>query len=149
MHTISACSASTGCDARTSLRRARSPTARRAAQAVRHDAWHARVASLAPLFDAVAAETGRPTDAAAVAAVWNKLLPGMLTKYDAPHTLGAIMPRPCLVLNNAADPRCPREGLEWFLRPKPRALARRAASIPLRAPTTAPPGDSAHAPLPG
>jgi len=102
---------------------------RDATQALRHDAWHARVASLAPLFDAIAADTGRPTDAATVASTWNKLIPGMLSRFDAPCTLGAIMPRPCLVLNNAADPRCPRAGLEWFLRPKPRPLARCAATM--------------------
>ena len=56
----------------------------------------------------------------------------MLSKFDAPCTLGAIMPRPCLVLNNAADPRCPRAGLEWFLRPKPRSLDRRAAKMRTR-----------------
>jgi hypothetical protein len=48
-----------------------------------------------------------------VRTVWERLLePGLREHFDAPRSLAAIAPRPCLVVNNAADPRCPRAGVE-------------------------------------
>ena len=60
----------------------------------------------------VSRERGRPTEAACVRAVWEKLLPGLLEHFDAQHSLSCIAPRPLLIANNAADPRCPRAGVE-------------------------------------
>lgn len=81
--------------------------------AVEHDAWHARAASISPLFDAAAADIGRPLDGSVVREVWRKLLPGLLDGgLDAAATLPCIAPRPLLIANSAADPRCPRAGLE-------------------------------------
>jgi dienelactone hydrolase len=80
--------------------------------ALEHDAWHARAASLGPLFDAAVHDLRRPLDAHVVRKVWEKLLPDLHESYDAPLSLAAIAPRPCLIVNNAADPRCPRAGLE-------------------------------------
>ncbi|KAL1511620.1 hypothetical protein AB1Y20_006412 [Prymnesium parvum] len=84
--------------------------------AIAHDAWHARAASLAPLMDAAAADAGRPLDGGVVAAVWAKLLPYLSTHFDAPYSLAAIAPRPCLIVNSASDPRCPRQGVEQAVR---------------------------------
>ena len=80
--------------------------------ALREDAWHARVGSLRALFNAVSEDRKRPTDASCVRAVWDKILPGLLERFDAAHALAAIAPRPILIANNAADPRCPRAGVE-------------------------------------
>lgn len=87
--------------------------------AIEHDEWHARAASLAPLMDAAATDLGRPPlalapDGAVVSAVWAKIAPGVDADLDAPRTLAcAAWPaRPVLVVNSAADPRCPRQGVD-------------------------------------
>ena len=91
--------------------------------AIAHDAWHARAASLAPLMEAAATDLGRrdrAPDGGVVAAVWAKIAPGVDADLDAPRTLAcAAWPalpngpaRPVLVVNSAADPRCPRQGVD-------------------------------------
>lgn len=87
--------------------------------ALEHDAWHARAGSLAPLMQAAADDLGRPLDGGVVRAVWSKIAPGIDGAFDAEHTLAsAAWParpggaaRPVLVVNSAADPRCPRAGV--------------------------------------
>ncbi|KAI7840401.1 hypothetical protein COHA_005832 [Chlorella ohadii] len=44
-----------------------------------------------------------------VAAVWDRLLPGLLEHYDAPQSLPLLAPRPLLVANGELDPRCPMQ----------------------------------------
>ena len=41
---------------------------------------------------------------------WEKLVPGMLDKFDAPAVLPLIAPRPMLVLNHELDELFPLEG---------------------------------------
>ena len=50
-----------------------------------------------------------------VAAVWAKLLPGLYEHFDADRSLLCVAPRPFLIVNNAADPRTPRAGVEAAL----------------------------------
>ena len=104
--------------------------------ALQHDVWHARAGSLAPLMKAAAADLGRPLDAEVLRAVWAKIAPGIDGAFDAAATLACAAwpaanaglafqnkfpaqssaantsPRPVLVVNSAADPRCPRAGVE-------------------------------------
>ncbi|KAK9840969.1 hypothetical protein WJX81_003405 [Elliptochloris bilobata] len=90
--------------------------------AVQHDAFHARVGSIPAVFAAAAVDLGLSSvTAEVVRAVWDKLLPGLLTEYDSLWSLPAIAPRPLLVGNGALDPRCPIAGLE-----APLAAAREA-----------------------
>lgn len=46
-----------------------------------------------------------------VTAVWGALAPSLTSTFDASASLGLIAPRPLLVLNGAADPRCPPAGV--------------------------------------
>ena len=78
---------------------------------------------------AAAADFGRPLDAEVLRAVWAKIAPGIDGAFDAAATLACAAwpaanaglavhpitnapPRPVLVVNSAADPRCPRAGVE-------------------------------------
>lgn len=51
-------------------------------------------------------------DKEVVEKVWDRIAPGLASKFDAPYTLPIIAPRPLLVLNGEKDPRCPIAGLE-------------------------------------
>jgi dienelactone hydrolase len=44
--------------------------------------------------------------------LWQKLLPGILDRFDCPRMLEAIAPRPMLILNGELDPNCPLKGAE-------------------------------------
>lgn len=84
--------------------------------AVEHASFQARVDSIPALFQAAAQDLGAPgVDLGVVAAVWDKLLPGLLTEYDAPASLPCIAPRPLLVANGEVDPRCPLPGVKAAL----------------------------------
>lgn len=66
------------------------------------------VAAKQQVFEVAAAEMGKDEiDARVVQAVWERILPGMLEKYDAIHSLPCIAPRPLLILNGEDDRRCP------------------------------------------
>eukprot|EP00873_Tetraselmis_striata_P018220 jgi/Tetstr1/438484/TSEL_027039.t1 len=74
--------------------------------------FQARVSSIQAVFDAAAADLGKAeVDAEVVERVWHRLLPGILDKYDAIHSLPCIAPRPLLVVNGEDDPRCPVDSL--------------------------------------
>jgi fermentation-respiration switch protein FrsA (DUF1100 family) len=51
-----------------------------------------------------------------------------MQKYDSPHSLPALAPRPLLVANGELDPRCPLEGLEEPFKRTKAAYA--AAGVP-------------------
>ncbi|GMH35749.1 hypothetical protein BSKO_03617 [Bryopsis sp. KO-2023] len=81
--------------------------------AVRNDQFHARVASIPQVFNAAAGSMQKSeVDHEVVAAVWAKILPGLLDFYDAPISLPSLAPLPLLVVNGELDERCPVEGLE-------------------------------------
>mmetsp|Transcript_23017 Transcript_23017/g.40868 ORF Transcript_23017/g.40868 Transcript_23017/m.40868 type:complete len:392 (-) Transcript_23017:420-1595(-) len=80
--------------------------------ALENNQYQARVASIQKVFDVAASDLGKDeVDADVVIQVWNKLLPGIIDKYDAVHSLPCIAPRPLLVLNGEDDPRCPVDSL--------------------------------------
>jgi len=77
-----------------------------------------------------------------VSAVWAKLLPGLYEHFDAEASLPCVHPRPFLIVNNAADPRTPRAGVEAALRAVVSRLSGRAppGEPPLQPPPLPPPG---------
>ncbi|KAF9615853.1 hypothetical protein IFM89_026741 [Coptis chinensis] len=80
--------------------------------AIDNDKWHARVDSIKPVFTEAAVEIGKNNlDKEVVEKVWDRIAPGLASKFDSPDTIPAIAPRPLLILNGAEDPRCPLEGL--------------------------------------
>jgi dienelactone hydrolase len=78
-----------------------------------NDRWQGRVGTIRAAHQAAATDLG---DAALkrenVEALWNKLLPGILDKFDCPSMVRLFAPRPLLLLNNGADQNCPLPGAE-------------------------------------
>ncbi|XP_010493832.1 PREDICTED: uncharacterized protein LOC104771051 [Camelina sativa] len=81
--------------------------------AIDNDEWEARVNSIKPLFEEARIDLGKSViDKEVVEKVWNRIAPGLASKFDSPYSLPVIAPRPLYILNGAKDPRCPLGGLE-------------------------------------
>ncbi|XP_042031635.1 putative esterase YitV [Salvia splendens] len=81
--------------------------------AIEHDMWQARVDSLKRLFEEARVDLGKSAiDKEVVEKVWDRIAPGLASRFDAPYTVPAIALRPLLILNGEKDPRCPLSGLE-------------------------------------
>ncbi|XP_010454914.1 PREDICTED: uncharacterized protein LOC104736596 isoform X2 [Camelina sativa] len=81
--------------------------------AIDNDEWEARVNSIKPLFEEARIDLGKSViDKEVVDKVWNRIAPGLASKFDSPYSLPVIAPRPLYILNGAKDPRCPLGGLE-------------------------------------
>ncbi|XP_020536394.1 putative esterase YitV isoform X2 [Jatropha curcas] len=87
--------------------------------AIDNNRWQARVNSIRPVFEEAQKDLGKTEiDKEVVEKVWDRIAPGIASKFDSPYTIPAIAPRPLLILNGAKDQRCPIAGLEI---PKSRA----------------------------
>ncbi|XP_002993812.2 uncharacterized protein LOC9638755 [Selaginella moellendorffii] len=85
--------------------------------AVKNNKWQARVGSIPHAFEVAAGDLGKACcDSETVAAVWQRIAPGLMHEFDVHHILKAVFPRPLLILNGKNDPRCPVEGLESCIR---------------------------------
>lgn len=87
--------------------------------AVENGLYHDRVGSIPEIFSTASRDLGKggKVDAEVVAAVWRRVMPGLLTDppengYDAPQSLSLIAPRPLLVLNGAIDGKTPLKGVQ-------------------------------------
>ncbi|KAK4274289.1 hypothetical protein QN277_017535 [Acacia crassicarpa] len=81
--------------------------------AIENNKWRPRVDSIRPMFEVARDDLGKSAiDKEVVEKVWEKIAPGLASKFDSPSSIPAIAPRPLLILNGAEDPRCPIEGLE-------------------------------------
>jgi acetyl esterase/lipase len=84
------------------------------------DAWKGRADSLGPaaleaaVEVAMAAEQPNPSPREAWRRALSRLIPGILTNYDAPRVLYTLCLSgiPLLACNSASDPRCPLGGVE-------------------------------------
>ena len=71
-----------------------------------------RVESIPLVFQTAARDLGKTLiDAEVVGKVWDKIVPGLRTTYDAPLSLPSISPRPLLVSTGELDDRCPLQGV--------------------------------------
>ncbi|CAA7397363.1 unnamed protein product [Spirodela intermedia] len=80
--------------------------------AVDNDRWQARANSIRSLFEEARKDIGKSEiDKEVVQKVWDRIAPGLTSRFDSAHTIPAIAPRPLLIINGAEDPRCPLAGL--------------------------------------
>jgi dienelactone hydrolase len=71
----------------------------------------ARVRLFEPVLREFAKDQGQTEiDAKLLRAAWNKLVPGMLDRYDAPNMLPELAPRPLLIMNHELDELFPVAG---------------------------------------
>ncbi|KAL5558822.1 hypothetical protein UlMin_035033, partial [Ulmus minor] len=81
--------------------------------AIENNKWQARVDSIKPVFEQARIDLGKNAiDEEVVEKVWERIAPGLASRFDSPYTVPAIAPRPLLIANGAEDPRCPLPGLE-------------------------------------
>ncbi|XP_078169619.1 alpha/beta-Hydrolases superfamily protein isoform X3 [Carex rostrata] len=81
--------------------------------AIDNDKWQARVDTIEPFFEAARIDLGKSSiDKEVVEKVWDRIAPGLDSKFDAPYSIPVIVPRPLLILNGADDLCCPLPGLK-------------------------------------
>ncbi|KAL3650819.1 hypothetical protein CASFOL_007222 [Castilleja foliolosa] len=81
--------------------------------AIENDKWQARVDSIKTVFEEARLDLGKTAiDKEVVEKVWDRIAPGLASRFDSPYTVPAIAPRPLLILNGKEDPRCPLSGLK-------------------------------------
>ena len=80
--------------------------------ALGHDDWQGRIGTIQPAFDAIAKDAGvtRP-DSKFVQRFYDRVVPGIYSKYDGPEMLALIAPRPLLVINSDSDNHTPLPGV--------------------------------------
>ena len=80
--------------------------------ALEHESWRSRVETFQAAIDGAAADHGIATvDAAFVRRFYDRVVPGIYDRFDAPAMLPLIAPRPLLVINGDSDPRTPLAGV--------------------------------------
>jgi dienelactone hydrolase len=76
-----------------------------------NDRWQARAKTIALAHDQAAKDLGEPAVNARVCReLWNKVIPGILDRFDGPSMIRLFAGRPLLILNGEKDPNCPIEG---------------------------------------
>ncbi|CDF33598.1 unnamed protein product [Chondrus crispus] len=72
--------------------------------------FHARVESIRDVFEAARDDMGRSEVCGEVVrAVWDKICPGLVEKFDCAQSLRLLKHRPVFIGNGELDARCPTE----------------------------------------
>ncbi|MED6112530.1 hypothetical protein PIB30_062526 [Stylosanthes scabra] len=80
--------------------------------AIDNNMFQARVDTIKPVFETARVDLGKSEiDSEVVEKVWDRIAPGLDSKFDSPYSIPSIAPRPLIILNGADDPRCPIGGL--------------------------------------
>lgn len=98
-----------------------------------NDRWQGRVGTIRAAHEAAAKQMGdKEINQRNIKVVWNKLLPGILDKYDCPSMIRLFAPRPLLLLNNGDDQNCPLPGAEIAFEAARNAYKAKAATNKLK-----------------
>jgi fermentation-respiration switch protein FrsA (DUF1100 family) len=62
------------------------------------------------VYEAAAKDTNQPVNQNVCRAVWAKLLPGIIDRFDCPSMIRLFAGRPLLILSGEKDNNCPLEG---------------------------------------
>ena len=81
--------------------------------AIEHDSWQSRISTVQAAFDTAAKESGiTKPDAVFVRTFYERVAPGIDSRFDGPAMLPLVAPRPLLAINGEIDPRTPMPGLK-------------------------------------
>ena len=82
------------------------------AWALENNEWQSRVETFQAAIDAAAKDAGvAEINAEFVRKFYDRVVPGIYTRFDGPAMLPLIAPRPLLVINGDSDPRTPLAGV--------------------------------------
>lgn len=96
--------------------------------ALDNDRWMSRVGTFQAAVDEAAKEAGvGKVDAALVRAFYDRVAPGIYTRFDGPAMVPLIAPRPLLVINGDTDDRTPLPGVDECMKPAKLAYHKAAA----------------------
>ncbi|HUS07862.1 MAG TPA: alpha/beta fold hydrolase [Bryobacteraceae bacterium] len=80
--------------------------------ALDNDSWQSRVGTFQVAMDGASKDDGlSKVDAGFVRKFYDRVVPGIYSKFDGPAMVPLIAPRPLLMINGDSDPRTPRPGL--------------------------------------
>jgi dienelactone hydrolase len=95
--------------------------------------WQGRANTVRAAHEAAARDLGlKAVNQKVCRALWSKLLPGILDRYDGPSTLRLFAGRPLLILNGENDPNCPLPGAKLAFAAAEKAYREAEASDRLR-----------------
>ncbi len=101
--------------------------------ALDNDRWMSRVGTFQAAVDGAAKEAGlSKVDAAFVRSFYDRVAPGIYTRFDGPAMVPLITPRPLLVINGDADDRTPLPGVDECMTPAKLAYHKAAADEKLQ-----------------
>jgi dienelactone hydrolase len=76
-----------------------------------HDVWQGRAGTIRGAHEAAAKDLGEPeVNARVCRALWNKVVPGILDRFDCPSMIRLFAGRPMLILSGEKDPNNPLGG---------------------------------------
>jgi dienelactone hydrolase len=82
-----------------------------------NDKWQGRANTIRKAHEAAAKDLGEPAVNQKVCrALWEKVIPGMLDRFDCPSMLRLAAGRPMLIVSGELDPNCPIEGARLAIR---------------------------------
>jgi dienelactone hydrolase len=94
-----------------------------------HERWQGRANSIKAAHEGVAKDLGaEKVDARVCRALWSKVIPGILDRFDAPRMLPLFAGRALLIVSGDLDPNCPYEGAKLAIASAEEAF--RAAGCP-------------------
>ena len=67
------------------------------------------------------------------AALWSKVIPGMLDRFDCPSMIRLFANRPLLIINGENEPNCPIEGAKLAFAAAEEAYRAELAELPPKA----------------
>ncbi len=80
---------------------------------LKNNQWQGRARTIWSVHERVAGDLGDSmVNAKNVKIFWDKLLPGITSRFDCPSMIRLFAPRPLLLLNNELDPNCPLAGAQ-------------------------------------
>lgn len=82
------------------------------AWAIENDQWQARADALVGAPINAARDANLPLNDNFMRDFYERVSPGLLTKFDGPNMLPLIAPRPLIILNGTLDPRNPLSGVD-------------------------------------